>query len=314
MSTQMLVDGETVVLLPAATRYEQRDGGTETTTERRDRVQPARSRPARSARRAASGRSSSTSRAASTPSAPTWCDFESGQAIRDEIARVVPTYAGIETLHRTGDAVQWGGPRLCEGGVFPTADGKARFTRSLPLSTRRCPTGGSCSAPGAGKQFNTMVYRDVDPLTGAARDAVFVAEADAARLGLQRRRRGARALRARPHPRAREGRRGPARQRAGVLARGQRAAAAPDARRRVRRSRLQRGRRDRSRPDDAMAPTAATGCSSCSTTPSTRNSAPSRTLSPARRRARTGSPRAVRARRRRRRRGARRARPRRVAS
>ena len=37
---QMLVDGETVVLLPAATRYEQRDGGTETTTERRDRVQP----------------------------------------------------------------------------------------------------------------------------------------------------------------------------------------------------------------------------------------------------------------------------------
>ena len=36
VSSQMLVDpGDTVVLLPAATRYEQRDGGTQTTTERR---------------------------------------------------------------------------------------------------------------------------------------------------------------------------------------------------------------------------------------------------------------------------------------
>src|SRR5439155_12931669 len=36
LSSQMLVDpGDTVVLLPAATRYEQRGGGTQTTTERR---------------------------------------------------------------------------------------------------------------------------------------------------------------------------------------------------------------------------------------------------------------------------------------
>ena len=36
VTTQMLLEpGEEVVLLPAATRYEQRDGGTETTTERR---------------------------------------------------------------------------------------------------------------------------------------------------------------------------------------------------------------------------------------------------------------------------------------
>ena len=41
LSSQMFIEpGEVVVLLPAATRYEQRDGGTETTTERRDRVQP----------------------------------------------------------------------------------------------------------------------------------------------------------------------------------------------------------------------------------------------------------------------------------
>ena len=41
VSSQMLVDpSDTVVLLPAATRYEQRDGGTETTTERRIAFSP----------------------------------------------------------------------------------------------------------------------------------------------------------------------------------------------------------------------------------------------------------------------------------
>ena len=41
VTSQMLVDpGEVVVLLPAATRYEQRDGGTETTTERRIAFSP----------------------------------------------------------------------------------------------------------------------------------------------------------------------------------------------------------------------------------------------------------------------------------
>jgi anaerobic selenocysteine-containing dehydrogenase len=40
------------------------------------------------------------------------------------------------------------------------------------LSTRR------------GKQFNSMVWADKDPLTGAMRDALFVSDADAAALGL----------------------------------------------------------------------------------------------------------------------------------
>jgi anaerobic selenocysteine-containing dehydrogenase len=36
-----------------------------------------------------------------------------------------------------------------------------------------------------GKQFNSMVQADVDSLTGAARDHVFIAPADAAKLGLR---------------------------------------------------------------------------------------------------------------------------------
>ena len=54
--------------------------------------------------------------------------LSSAQQIRDEIARTVPAYAGIEALREKGDAVQWGGPRLCEGGNFPTPDERARFT------------------------------------------------------------------------------------------------------------------------------------------------------------------------------------------
>jgi molybdopterin-dependent oxidoreductase alpha subunit len=181
VSSQMLVDpAEIVVLLPAATRYEQRDGGTETTTERRivfspeiagGRVGEARSEWEIFAEVAARA----------DPDRAHLVRFESGQAVREEIARVVPLYSGVERLHDTGDQVQWGGARLCDGGRFPTSDGKARFEVVQPpaepaagrfrLSTRR------------GKQFNTMRFADRDPLTGASRDALLMSAIDADRLG-----------------------------------------------------------------------------------------------------------------------------------
>ena len=69
--------------------------------------------------------------------------------------RFPPTPRSQELAER-GDAFQYGGPLLCEGWVFPTADGRAhsravrappsrRRRRALLLSTRR------------GKQFNSMV-------------------------------------------------------------------------------------------------------------------------------------------------------------
>jgi molybdopterin-dependent oxidoreductase alpha subunit len=186
VSSQMLADpGDTVVLLPAATRYEQRDGGTQTTTERRILFSPeipgSRVGEARSeweifidlARRI-------------DPSRAHLMDFASGSAIRDEIARVVPSYEGVERLRDTGDQVQWGGERLCEGPdgpQFATADGKARFTPVRPAST--APSDGLLRlSTRRGKQFNTMVYAEIDPLTGAARDSVLISDADADRLGL----------------------------------------------------------------------------------------------------------------------------------
>jgi molybdopterin-dependent oxidoreductase alpha subunit len=180
---QMLVDGDTVVLLPAATRYEQDGGGTSTTTERRVAFSPELVGPrvgeARSEWRifADVARRVRPERAAAL-------GLDSGDAIRREIARVVPMYAGIEDLRVTGDAFQIGGERLCEGAQFPTADGRAHFVVVVPV-TRDAREGQFLLSTRRGKQFNSMVWNDVDPLTGASRDALFVSGADAADLGVR---------------------------------------------------------------------------------------------------------------------------------
>jgi molybdopterin-dependent oxidoreductase alpha subunit len=184
VSSQMLVDpGDVVVLLPAATRYEQRDGGTETTTERRIAFSP--EIPGHQVGEARSEWEIFMDVAQRVaPARAHLVDFASGQQIRDEIARVVPSYAGVETLHAIGDAVQWGGSRLCEGWNFPTADGKAHFTAVEPAVVD-VPEGRFVLSTRRGKQFNTMVHQAKDPLTGALRDALFIAAADAGALGLR---------------------------------------------------------------------------------------------------------------------------------
>jgi molybdopterin-dependent oxidoreductase alpha subunit len=183
VSSSMLApsDGD-VVLLPATTRYESPGGGTETSTERRVIFSPE-----------IPGRRIGSARvewavfrdvmARAWPDKTALVGLEDAAAIRREIAAVVPLYAGIETLAAQGDQVQWGGPTLFADGRFATPDGKARFSAvtlarpprvegQLTVSTRR------------GKQFNSMVQRDVDPLTGATRDDIFISGDDLKRLGL----------------------------------------------------------------------------------------------------------------------------------
>ncbi len=184
VTTQMLVDpAEAVVLLPARTRYEQPGGGTETTTERRvlfsPRIPGPRVGEARSeweifvdlAHRV-------------DPERAHLVEFRSGQQIRDEIARVIPAYRGIETLRRAGDQVQWGGERLCDGWVFPTPDGKAHFDPVEPPELA-IPDGHFLLSTRRGKQFNSMVFKQRDPLTGAMRDALFISPEDASALALR---------------------------------------------------------------------------------------------------------------------------------
>src|SRR5437762_304257 len=127
LSSAMLVEPAYAVLLfPAETRYEQRGGGTETSTERRVYFSPE-----------IPGRRIGEARAEweifmqlaerVRPDTAKFIHFDDAAAIRKEIAAAIPTYEGIQNLREKGDVFQYGGPRLCEGGTFPTPDGKARF-------------------------------------------------------------------------------------------------------------------------------------------------------------------------------------------
>jgi molybdopterin-dependent oxidoreductase alpha subunit len=180
LSSQMLVEGDDVLLLPVATRYEQEGGGTETTTERRIIFSPELPRQVGEAR--SEWRLFADVAKRVRPELAGAFSWPTNQALRAEIAEVVPTYAGIETLATTGDQVQWGGRHLCVGGEFPTPDGRGHFTALTP-SVPPLPLGAFTVATRRGKQFNSMVYAEVDPLTGAGRDAVYIDESDAAALG-----------------------------------------------------------------------------------------------------------------------------------
>jgi molybdopterin-dependent oxidoreductase alpha subunit len=183
VTDQMLLDPgeEGVLLLPAKTRYEQDGGGTETTTERRVCFSPELPRQVGEAR--AEWQILRDIAAATAPERAHLLGCQSGQAIREEIARVVPAYEGIQHLKDTGDAIQYGGRHLCEGGRFATPDGKAHL-RPVLLPESRCAEGEFYVSTRRGKQFNTLIYAEVDPLTGAARDAVFMNPDDAADLHL----------------------------------------------------------------------------------------------------------------------------------
>jgi predicted molibdopterin-dependent oxidoreductase YjgC len=180
LTTQMLVEGDDVLLLPVATRYEQEGGGTETTTERRIIFSPELPRRVGEARSEWRLFADVASRVRpEVADAFAWSD---NQGLRTEIGEVVPDYAGIETLATTGDQVQWGGRHLCVDGRFPTPDGKGHFTAIVP-DPPTLGRGEFTVATRRGKQFNSMVHAEVDPLTGAGRDSVYIDASDAAALG-----------------------------------------------------------------------------------------------------------------------------------
>ncbi|MBA3307389.1 MAG: FdhF/YdeP family oxidoreductase [Chloroflexi bacterium] len=184
ISSQMLVDpGDTVLLLPATTRYEQPGGGTETTTERRVAFSPEIPGPRIGEARSEWQVLLDLAARVDPVRAAVLCSFESAQEIREEIACVVPYYDGVQHLKQTGDAIQWGGARLCEGWVFPTPNGRANFVVVRPRE-RELPAGRFLLSTRRGKQFNSMVWRTHDPLTGADRDALFMAPSDAQGMGL----------------------------------------------------------------------------------------------------------------------------------
>jgi molybdopterin-dependent oxidoreductase alpha subunit len=187
LSSSMFVESEgDVVLLPAVTRYESEGGGTETSTERRIIFSPE-----IPGRRIGSARPEwrvfGDVMARVRPERAERIRFISAAAIRDEIARAVPLYRGIETLGAKGDQVQWGGRLLYEDGRFATADGRARFSDVSHRAGRQLTPRGQAVfrlSTRRGKQFNSMVQRERDPLTGAERDDVLISAEDLERLNL----------------------------------------------------------------------------------------------------------------------------------
>ena len=178
ISSSMLIEpSDSVLLFPAATRYETPGGVTETSTERRIIFSPE-----------IPGRRIPEAR-------PEWQVFgdvcarvrpeladkirtESTGALRKEISRAIPLYKGIDSLSKAGDQVQWGGERLFADGRFATPDGRAHFS-VVRLTDRRRDDGVYLVSTRRGKQFNSMVQRESDPLTGASRHDVLMNSKDA---------------------------------------------------------------------------------------------------------------------------------------
>lgn len=181
---QMLLEpADTVVLLPAMTRYEIPGGVTQTSTERRVMFSPEipgrRIGEARAewdvfldlARRVKPDRADALSCATTNE-------------LRNEIACVIPMYDGIQTLEKKGDQFQYGGPHLCADWTFNTADGKGHF--SIPQSgATELSHGEFLVSTRRGKQFNSIVQENRDALTGAGRDSVLICGEDAEHLDLE---------------------------------------------------------------------------------------------------------------------------------
>lgn len=180
LTSQMLIDGD-VIVLPAATRYEQEGGGTSTTTERRIAFSPQILDPPGEAR--SEWRIFAELAGRVRPELADRFAWYDNRSLRSEIGALVPLYAGIESLAATGDAVQYGGRHLCRDGEFATPDGRAKFSLVEANDPRLGPGEFWCSTR-RGKQFNTMVHAEHDPLTGAGRDAVYIDTDDARAIGI----------------------------------------------------------------------------------------------------------------------------------
>ncbi|MBE9037898.1 FdhF/YdeP family oxidoreductase [aff. Roholtiella sp. LEGE 12411] len=184
LSSQMLVESaDTVVLLPATTRYEIPGGVTETNTERRVIFSPEIPGPRIGEARPEWEVFMELARRV-RPDLTDKLVFADTAAIRQEIAQVVPQYAGIQHLQQAGDQFQYGGSHLCFGWNFPTPDGKAHFGVLLPPQIE-LPEGCFLVATRRGKQFNSMVQERKDAITGAVREAVLINVEDAVKLGLK---------------------------------------------------------------------------------------------------------------------------------
>ena len=180
-SSSVLEPGEAMLVLPGQTRYEQRSGGTSTSTERRIRFTPEIPGPRVGEAKPEWEIPALIGQKLGLPG----FDWPETRAMRHEIARVMPLYAGIETLEKEDDWVQWGGAQLGSDGFTKMPERRARFS-VVPIPNNAIPDGMFHVSTRRGKQFNSIVFRNHDPQFGdMGRDAVVLCEQDARQLGLR---------------------------------------------------------------------------------------------------------------------------------
>ncbi|QPA33159.1 FdhF/YdeP family oxidoreductase [Thermaerobacillus caldiproteolyticus] len=183
-NTSTLLDAkEEVIILPAMTRYEQPGGGTSTSTERMVYFSPEIEGPRiEEARAEWEIYIDLASRV--KPEEKHLIHFSHAQEIRNEIAIANRNYDGIQHLKKKGDVFQWGGAWLCEGGVWPTADGRGNLI-PIELPELRKAEGQFFVTTRRGKQFNSMIYSDKDPFNAADRYDILMNREDATKLGIR---------------------------------------------------------------------------------------------------------------------------------
>jgi molybdopterin-dependent oxidoreductase alpha subunit len=183
INTSALLPGQTVILLPAQTRYETPGGGTATSTERRIRFSPEIEGP-RIAEARPEWQIPVQIALAVKPQLAASFAWQGTPEIRAEMAKAMPLYAGVEKLQKENEWVQWGGERLFSDGFTRMPGNRARFT-PVELPEVKIPPGWFYLTTRRGKQFNSMSYGQRDFLMGAStrRDVLMHAD-DARALGI----------------------------------------------------------------------------------------------------------------------------------
>jgi predicted molibdopterin-dependent oxidoreductase YjgC len=184
-NTSTVLEGDVVLVLPAQTRYEQRGGGTSTSTERRVRFSPEIPGHPQVGECRPEWEIPAQIAAAAFPKRATQLGWRDAGEIRVEMDVAMPLYKGIAGLKQAGDWIQWGGPYLFADLKFPMPDGRARFTVLEPVRIE-VPDGHLYLTTRRGKQFNSIVIKDHDPVQGGKqRDDLLISGADLVKLGME---------------------------------------------------------------------------------------------------------------------------------
>jgi len=113
-----------------------------------------------------------------------WASLRSHEALRQEIARVVPGYADAAEIGTTRREFVVRG-RVLHEPRFATADGRAHFVVPALPDLGVSPEQFRLMTVRSEGQFNTVVYEDADLYRGnLRRDVVMLAAEDASRLGV----------------------------------------------------------------------------------------------------------------------------------